>query len=99
MLLSVLSILSFFLVVKNSFASPVQGGKDILPILTNLRIEGLHRTIYEGPILTRGHVVTTSSGGSHECNGLNLKANSRPSGTYTSALDDAAHLFHFSFNG
>lgn len=67
--------------------------------LVNLRVEGLYRTIFEGPILTRGHVVSTPSGGSHECNGLNLNANPKPDGTCTTALDDAAHLHHFSFDG
>jgi hypothetical protein len=71
-----------------------------LPQLVNLRIEGAsNHTIFEAPILTRGHNVTTASGGNHHCDGTNLNANPTPGATCTSALDDAAHLAHFTFDG
>ncbi|EIN06188.1 hypothetical protein PUNSTDRAFT_46417 [Punctularia strigosozonata HHB-11173 SS5] len=71
-----------------------------LPQLVNLRVEGAHnRTIFEGPILTRGHDVATPSGGTHHCDGTNLGANPKPGATCTAALSDAAHLAGFTFDG
>lgn len=69
------------------------------PTLVNLRIEGANHTIYEAPILTSGHNVTTPSGGTHECDGLNYNANPSPGPTCTSALSDAAQLANFTFDG
>jgi hypothetical protein len=69
------------------------------PTLVNLRIEGANHTIYEAPILTSGHNVTTPSGGTHECDGLNGGANPTPGPTCTSALSSAAELANFTFDG
>ncbi|KAF8181528.1 hypothetical protein BJ912DRAFT_979758 [Pholiota molesta] len=69
------------------------------PVPVHLRIEGEQKTIFEGTILTRGHNVTTASGGTHECNGLNNDANPQPGATCTSALADAARQNRFSFDG
>ncbi|KZW03746.1 hypothetical protein EXIGLDRAFT_758071 [Exidia glandulosa HHB12029] len=69
------------------------------PRLVNLRIEGATGTIYEAPILTRGHNITTASGGNHHCDGTNFGANASPGATCTSALADAAHLDRFTFDG
>lgn len=68
------------------------------PRLVNLRIEGATDTIYEAPILTRGHDITTESGGTHHCDGTNLGANPQPGATCTSALADAGRLKHFTFD-
>lgn len=67
--------------------------------LVNLRIEGVNRTIFEGPILTRGHDVKTVSGGRHHCDGTNNGSNPLPGPTCTSALDDAAREDHFTWDG
>ena len=69
------------------------------PTLVNLRIEGPDTTIFEGSILTRGHNVTTVSGGTHHCDGTNNNANPLPGPTCTSALDDASKKAHFPFDG
>ena len=69
----------------------------LIPV--KLRIEGDTKTIFEGKVLTRGHNVTTPSGGTHPCNGLNDKANTVPGATCTSALANAAHLHKFTFDG
>ncbi|KAF8808424.1 hypothetical protein BYT27DRAFT_7137375 [Phlegmacium glaucopus] len=69
------------------------------PTLVNLRIEGLEKTIFEGTLLTRGHNVTTVSGGTHHCDGTNNNANPQPGPTCTSALDDAATRHGFTFDG
>jgi len=67
--------------------------------LVNLRIEGSTSTIFEGPIMTRGHNVTTPSGGNHHCDGTNNNENPVPGPTCTSALDDASKLAKFPFDG
>ena len=70
-----------------------------LPTLVSLRIEGSTNTIFEGPIVTRGHDVTTPSGGTHKCDGTNFNANFFPGPTCTSALDDGSKLNAFTFDG
>ncbi|KAF5374444.1 hypothetical protein D9615_009101 [Tricholomella constricta] len=65
----------------------------------NLRIEGDTGTIFEGPVFTQGHDVETASGGTHHCDGTNLNANPAPGPTATSALDDAAKLQGFAWDG
>jgi hypothetical protein len=69
------------------------------PTLVNLRIEGSVNTIFEGPIITRGHNVTTHSGGNHHCDGTNHNANPFPGPTCTSALSNASQSAHFPFDG
>jgi len=69
------------------------------PIMVNLRIEGSATTIFEGSVVTRGHNVTTPSGGNHHCDGTNNNANPLPGATCTSALDDENRKSHFSFDG
>jgi len=46
-------------------------------------------TIFEDTISTAGNIVTTSSGGTHMCDGTNGGAHTTPGGTITSAIDDA----------
>ena len=69
------------------------------PTSVNLRIEGSTNTIFEDSVETRGHNVTTVSGGNHHCDGTNNNENPSPGPTCTSALDDAAHRHHFAFDG
>jgi len=78
------------------FSSSVSANKKTL---VNLRIEGSTSTIFEGPIMTRGHNVTTHSGGNHHCDGTNNNENPIPGPTCTSALDDASKLAKFPFDG
>ncbi|KAF7304112.1 Surface cell-adhesion protein [Mycena indigotica] len=65
----------------------------------NLRIEGADKTIFEGIVLTKGHNVTTVSGGTHHCDGTNNGENVLPGPTCTSALDDAAKKEGFAWDG
>jgi hypothetical protein len=64
-----------------------------------LRIEGATRTIFEGVIKTEGHIVTTQSGGTHNCDGTNDGVNPTPGPTPTAALDSAAAKDGFTWNG
>ncbi|KAF8910412.1 hypothetical protein CPB84DRAFT_1763592 [Gymnopilus junonius] len=70
-----------------------------VPTPIDLRIEGAEKTIFEGIVVTRGHNVTTPSGGDHHCDGTNNNENPAPGPTCTSALADAAKLHHFAFDG
>ncbi|TFK36758.1 hypothetical protein BDQ12DRAFT_686451 [Crucibulum laeve] len=65
----------------------------------NLRIEASQKTIFEGVVFTRGHDVTSATGGTHHCDGTNNNTNSRPGPTVTTALDDAARRHGFSWDG
>ncbi|KAK7692918.1 hypothetical protein QCA50_004556 [Cerrena zonata] len=67
--------------------------------IVNLRIEGLLRTIFEGPIHTRGHNVTTASGGTHHCDGTNNNESPISGPTCTTALDDASRRGDFTWDG
>ena len=58
-----------------------------------LRIEGSEKTIFENTILTSGHIVTTASGGTHECDGKNNGAHTTPGATIISAIDDAVSVW------
>ncbi|CAF4586804.1 unnamed protein product, partial [Rotaria magnacalcarata] len=65
----------------------------------NVRIEGKINTIFESNIFTRGHNVTTVSGGTHPCDGTNLNSHPTAGPTATSALDDASKHGHFTWDG
>ncbi len=71
------------------------------PVTVNLRIEGSNATVFEGPVTTDAKVVTTPSGGSHECDGTNGSGHppNTPGPTPTTALDDASHAAGFSWDG
>ncbi|KAL2065716.1 hypothetical protein VTL71DRAFT_3386 [Oculimacula yallundae] len=62
----------------------------------NLRIEGASETTYEGIIYTGPKEITTSSGGTHLCNGV--PPNSSPAGTGITCLADAGGLCNFDFD-
>jgi len=64
-----------------------------------LRVEGAKETIFEAPISTEGHFVTTASGGTHICDGTNNHASLTPGPTATSALDSASKQAHFTWDG
>ena len=91
-LFSSLTLLSVLFLLSSLTAANV-------PTLVNLRIEGATNTIFEGTVLTKGHNVTTPSGGLHQCDGTNNDANPSPGPTCTSALDDASKMNSFPFDG
>ncbi|KAI1325078.1 hypothetical protein F5Y16DRAFT_411665 [Xylariaceae sp. FL0255] len=65
------------------------------------RIEGndADGTIFEGCIVSEPQVITTPSGGSHECDGTNNGANSSPGATATDQIASAGQLIGFGFDG
>ena len=70
-----------------------------LPVTVNLRVEGPTKTVFDGPVTTDGHNVTTQAGGTHPCDGTNGGAEPQPGPTATAALDDAARLGGFTLDG
>jgi Domain of unknown function (DUF4430) len=71
------------------------------PASVNLRVEGSMTTLFDAPITTDGHEVTTPAGGTHKCDGTNgiPPANPSPVPSATAALDDGARLAGFGFDG
>lgn len=71
------------------------------PVSVNLRVEGSTTTLFDAPITTDGHDVTTPSGGTHKCDGTNGFPPANPSAgpSATAALDDGARLAGFGFDG
>jgi hypothetical protein len=64
----------------------------------NLRIEGAESTVFESSIVSGPRNITTPSGGTHLCNGLNFKVNSQPGATCKSALDEVACRNNFTYD-
>jgi hypothetical protein len=83
---------------RSSGAAP-RAGLTINATLVWVRVEGATRTIFEAPVITTGHTVTTASGGTHHCDGTNNGANPAPVPTATSALDNAATAGGFTWDG
>ena len=69
------------------------------PVSVNLRVEGESRTIFDGPVTTDGHTITTPSGGTHPCDGTNNGAHPAPVPVATAALDDGARTNGFTWDG
>jgi hypothetical protein len=68
------------------------------PVSVNLRVEGQSATLFDGPVTTDGHQITTASGGTHPCDGTNAGAFPAPVPTPTAALDDGARLNRFTWD-
>lgn len=69
------------------------------PTVLKVRVEGATSTIFEGPVVTDGHSVSTASGGTHLCDGTNGGANPTAGPTATAALDDGAASAPFTWDG
>jgi Bacterial Ig-like domain (group 3) len=69
------------------------------PIVVNVRVEGRSQTLFEGPVATYGHPVTSASGGTHQCDGTNNGANPSPGATNTTALADGLSTVGTSWDG
>ena len=71
------------------------------PVTVNVRVEAGASTLFDAPLTTDGHDVTTQAGGTHKCDSTNGNppANPTPGPSATAALDDAARLAGFTFDG
>jgi hypothetical protein len=77
-------------------AAPAAGAA---PVSVNLRVEGASSTIFDGPVTTDGHAITTaSSGGAHPCDGTNAGTFPAAIPTATGALDDGARVNGFGWD-
>ncbi|MFG3101013.1 DUF4430 domain-containing protein [Streptomyces sp. NPDC048182] len=68
-------------------------------VKVTLTVQGPDGLLFKGKIRTRGHDVTTASGGTHKCDGTNGGANPTKVPTPTAALDDAARKRNFTWDG
>ncbi|WP_424216229.1 DUF4430 domain-containing protein (plasmid) [Streptomyces sp. BI20] len=69
------------------------------PVLVKLTVRGPDGNLFTGLVLTKGHEVTTATGGTHRCDGTNGAANPGKVPTPTAALDDAAKQRGFGWDG
>lgn len=69
------------------------------PVTVDVRVEGASQTLFEGPVTTYGHEITSPSGGTHPCDGTNNAANPAPGGTTTTALVDALYTVGTPWDG
>ena len=92
-----LSIALVVVLAAVPLAAPAQAGPS--PTVVTVRVEGATSTLFEGPVFTDGHAVTTASGGTQHCDGTNNGANPSPGPAATAALDDAAELGGFTWDG
>jgi hypothetical protein len=77
-------------------------GAAAVPATVQVRVEAEGSTLFDAPLTTDGHNVTTAAGLTpHKCDGTNgfPPANPSPGPSATAALDDAARLGGFGFDG
>ena len=70
------------------------------PIPVNVRVEGVHRTLFEGRVLAGVHKVDSGDGtGAHKCDGTNGGANPKPGPTLLGAFDLAVRKANITWLG
>ena len=62
------SALSLALILAALVAAPAAHA---FPVTVNLRVEGPNKTVFDGPVTTDAHDVTTQTAGTHKCDGTN----------------------------
>jgi len=69
-------------------------------VTVNVRVEGVHKTLFEGDVKTTVHKVNGHDGtGAHKCDGTNNGASSTPGPTVTGGFDDGAKLARVTWGG
>ncbi|MEU9618926.1 MULTISPECIES: DUF4430 domain-containing protein [unclassified Streptomyces] len=68
-------------------------------VKVTVTVKGPDGRLFNGKIKTKGHDVTTATGGTHRCDGTNGGAQPSAVPTPTAALDDAARKRHFTWDG
>ncbi|MFJ3493623.1 DUF4430 domain-containing protein [Streptomyces sp. NPDC086091] len=68
-------------------------------VKVTVTVKGPDGLLFKGKVRTRGHDVTTATGGTHRCDGTNGGAHASAVPTPTAALDDAARKHHFTWDG
>jgi len=94
-----LALLAFALFLQVALALPQLSERKVPTAFVNVRIEGASVTWFEADLIDSPANVTTPSGGTHPCNGLNNGANPTEGPTATRGLAIAAEEGHFTFDG
>ncbi|WP_097977533.1 DUF4430 domain-containing protein [Streptomyces sp. gb14] len=68
-------------------------------VKVTVTVKGPDGLLFKGKVRTKGHDVTTATGGTHKCDGTNGGANPSKVPTPTAALDDAAQKNGFTWDG
>jgi hypothetical protein len=70
------------------------------PVSVNVRVEGIHTTLFEGRVTTDVHAVDAGDGtGAHKCDGTNGGAHEAPAPTLLGAFDTAIHKAGLTWSG
>ncbi|RSS59181.1 DUF4430 domain-containing protein [Streptomyces sp. WAC01280] len=69
------------------------------PVRVTVTVQGPDGPLFEKKIFTWGHDVTTTTGGTHKCDGTNGGAHTSKVPTPTAALDHAAKRNGFTWDG
>ncbi|MEU1280932.1 DUF4430 domain-containing protein [Streptomyces sp. NPDC005805] len=69
------------------------------PVKVRLTVQGPDGLLFKGRVRTKGHDVTTATGGTRKCDGTNGGAHATKVPTPTAALDDAARRHGFTWDG
>lgn len=97
--LVVTAALGLALASAPAVAQPQAKASTNAPVKVSLTVKGPDGRLFKGKIKTKGHDVTTATGGTHRCDGINGGANPSAVPTPTAALDDAARKRHFTWDG
>ncbi|GGX67638.1 hypothetical protein GCM10010298_35570 [Streptomyces microflavus] len=97
--LVVTAALGLALASAPAVAQPQATASTNAPVKVSLTVKGPDGRLFKGKIKTKGHDVTTATGGTHRCDGTNAGANPSAVPTPTAALDDAARKRHFTWDG
>lgn len=68
-------------------------------VSVQVRVQGRFKTIFDGRVVSQGHIVKPESGYDYCCDGNNEEHPHPGWPTVTSALDTAAHVHHFTWDG
>ncbi|MFD9521761.1 DUF4430 domain-containing protein [Streptomyces sp. NPDC059979] len=93
------AVLGLALATAPTVAHAGAGPKSNKPVNVTLTVQGPDGLLFKGKVRTKGHDVTTATGGTHKCDGTNGAANPSAVPTPTSALDDAARTNYFGWDG
>ncbi|CAF0980776.1 unnamed protein product [Adineta steineri] len=86
-----------FIIVQYNINAEKEEEEEV--VVVNLRIEGNEKTIFEGSITTKGHRVTTLSGGTNKCDETNNNLSQISGPTLISTLNLAAMTNDFTWDG
>lgn len=91
--------LGLALATSPAVAQAAPAPKTNAPVNVTLTVQGPNGLLFTGKVRTKGHEVTTATGGTHKCDGTNGGANATAVPTPTAALDDAARRNYFDWDG